>query len=263
MSGSELLFLFLVSSLIFLLMGLALVLFVTRYQQRLISQSEELKLQEAQHQEVLLKATIDSQEKERTRMAGELHDGLGAHLSTVRLNVLMHGQEHPESQEFTENVAEMLFQGIGMVREISHDLLPRALESYGLMPALSELMGNVSHGTALQAEVNCSGTPSRLSGDRELALYRITQELVSNTLRHAQAEHLHLDLDWKDDVLIMKYRDDGVGFDMHDEQRGLGMYNIESRIHSLSGHVKVSSEIGSGMRCRVEVPLSKPLNTAK
>jgi len=244
-------------------MGLALVIFVMQYQKRMVQQNEELKDKEALHQKKMLSATIESQEKERSRIASNLHDSLGAQLSTVRLNVLMHGQKHSESLEFAENVAELLADTIQEMRKISHDLLPGALESYGLLSAWKELIHQIDDATPLRTNLRSEGTVFRMSGDRELALYRISQELINNTIKHAKAQHIHLSIAWGEEQLSMVYEDDGQGFDTEENNAGLGMYTLQSRAQSLGGELTMVSHPGAGMKCTVTIPSTAPLTDIK
>lgn len=255
MSGSGILLLFLSSSLIFLLMGLALVLYVMQYQKRMMQQAEELKEKETIHQEKLLKATIESQEKERSRIAGHLHDGLGALLSTIRLNVLLYGQEHEASKVFSEETAELLSNSIREVREISHDLLPGTLKNYGLMVAWKELFKQVSRYPAIEVSLEETGKTQRLSNNMELALYRVSQELLNNSLRHAKASKIALQVFWQEKELRLTYTDDGIGFEPEKAVGGLGLYNMQSRTQSLGGSILIDSEPGKGVEVSLCVPL--------
>lgn len=255
MSGSGILLLFLIASVVFLVLGLALVLYVMQYQKRMMQQNDELQLQEAAHQKVLLEASINSQEQERQRIASHLHDSLGAHLSTVRLSLLMHSEEAPDAKVFLEDAAELLSEGIQIVREISHDLLPGALRSYGLSAAWKELTTQLTERTPLTANFIEVGMPQRLEEQHELALYRITQELINNTLKHAQATTIHLHTAWTSEALAITYRDNGIGFDVNQQRTGLGMYTLESRAQMLNASLSISSS-SEGTHVKLTVPLT-------
>ena len=255
MQGSGILPLFLAGSAIFLLMGLALVLFVMQYQRRMVQQAEDLKEKEAQHQKKMLQATIESQEKERYRIASNLHDGLGAHLSTIRLNMLMYSEEHEGTKEFAENMAEMLSESIQQVREISHDLLPGALKTYGLISAWKEFFRKVDEGSHLTITLQDEGVPQRLPDAHELALYRVTQELVNNTLKHANASTISLTAKWLETGLQLIYADNGVGFKSEQLSYGLGMYTMQSRLQALQGSLEVETSPGKGFNCTIYIPI--------
>jgi len=257
MSGSGILLLFLVSSLILLAMGLTLVLYVMQYQKRMMRQSEALRVQETEHQQKLLEAAVESQESERNRIASNLHDGLGALLSTIRLNLLVHAEERPESKAFAEETAALLSESIREVRNISHDLLPAVLQSHGLEAALHELADRIQRTGKIKVELATSGDAQRLPPKTELALYRVSQELANNTLRHAQAEHLTLQLAWESDHLQLGYADDGRGFKPDETVKGLGLHNIRWRTESIGGTFHFETHPGKGFSCTLSLPITQ------
>ncbi|MGD1848971.1 MAG: sensor histidine kinase [Salibacteraceae bacterium] len=257
MSGSGILLLFLVSSSIFLLLGLALVLYVMQYQKRMMQQGQAMQAAEVRHQETLLSASIDSQEAERSRIACTLHDGLGPSLASIRLRLLMHGQEHPNQQLFLEDLSELISENIQQLREISHDLLPGVLKSYGLQAALKELLQQVDQSTSTNTLLNTTGEAIQLSETQELAIYRIHQELVNNTLKHAKASRIELRIAWEATQLTLLYQDNGIGFELEKQHVGLGQYSMESRARALGGNLELTSQPGQGMQCQLQVPFSK------
>lgn len=261
MSGSGIISIFLVSSIVFLLLGLALVFYVTRYQKQMMKQSDELKDKEGEYQQRLIEALIEGQENERTRIASNLHDGLGASLSSIRLSVLMYGEEYPgptgSGKQFSDDVAELLSDVIQEVRSISHNLLPDALMFHGLTVALNELAKTVSKSKTIAMDLRSLDKYQRLAEKTELALFRICQELVNNTLKHAYADHICLELRWTDDDLILNYSDDGIGFLPHQHHTGLGMHTIDSRVKSIGGRVTFHEKVERGMSCDIQVPIHK------
>jgi signal transduction histidine kinase len=256
MSGSGILMLFLVSSIIFLLMGLSLVLFIMQYQKKTIIQSEELENSKVNHQKQMLDATIQSQEAERRRIASNLHDSLGAQLSTVRLFMLMQGEEKKELKAFADESAEMLLESIQEVREIAQDLLPSALKYGGLVSASTQFFNSIEKSTSIQLNAQVNGDIIRLSEKNELSVFRVIQELVNNTLKHAKASVIDVDLNFQDSKLLVTYKDNGVGLQNNVNNEGLGLFNIESRIQSLKGEYSVNSNPGKGVEFAIEIPLT-------
>ena len=256
MSGSGILMLFLVSSIIFLLMGLSLVLFIMQYQKKTISQSEELQNSKVNHQKQMLDATIQSQEAERSRIASNLHDSLGAQLSTIRLFMLMQGEEKKELKEFADESAEMLLESIQEVREIAQDLLPGALKYGGLVSACKQFFNSIEKSTSLQLNAQINGEVIRLSEKNELSVFRVIQELVNNTLKHADASVIDVNLNFQNAKLMIIYKDNGVGLPKKVTHQGLGLYNIESRIQSLKGTYVVNENIEKGVEFVIEIPLT-------
>lgn len=226
-----------------------------------MQQSQAMQAAEANHQETLLNASIASQEEERSRIASTLHDGLGPSLSSIRLSLLMHEQEHPDGNSFLEDIAELLSENIQQLREISHELLPGVLKSYGLTSALKELLNQIDRSTQIITQLSVSGEQVQLSEAQELALYRICQELVNNTVKHAQASTIGIRVAWEDHQLALHYEDNGIGFDLKKQHTGLGQYSIESRAQALGGSLELNTQANQGMQCHLLVPLPKPKST--
>lgn len=251
--------LFLVSSIIFLLMGLSLVLFIMQYQKKTIIQSEELQNSKVNHQKQMLDATIQSQEVERKRIASNLHDSLGAQLSTIRLFMLMQGEDKKELKEFADESAEMLLESIQEVREIAQDLLPGALKYGGLVSACQQFFNSIEKSTPMQLNAQFNGEVIRISEKNELSIFRVIQELINNTLKHAGASVIDVELNYQDSKLMINYKDNGVGLPENVNNQGLGLYNVESRIQSLKGEYMVNNNPGKGVEFMIEIPLTMDL----
>lgn len=163
---------FLVSALLMIILVGFIIFFVLVYQKRLIRQQMHLQALEAQHQRKLLAASIDTQEKERRRIARDLHDEIGAMLSTLKLQI---GQfkrqmkEEPRALAFSEQTQEILTETIQQVRQISHDLLPPLLERFGLSAALKGLLERIDAEGELQTSFQIVGKELRLPTNQELA----------------------------------------------------------------------------------------------
>lgn len=254
MSGSGILLLFLTSSVIFLLMGIALVLYVMQYQKRMTRQSDEMKTRENEYQKQLVKALIEGQEKERSRIAANLHDSLGAILSATKLRVLLYGEDHPESTEFTEQTAQLLADGINEVREISHNLLPSNLSSYGLQRAVKQLADKVNAPGGIRVELEDNWANYRLPAEAELALYRVCQEMLNNTIKHAQASRVEIGFNHQNLGYSISYNDNGKGFNPELANDGLGLYTIKSRIQAINGELYIDSQEGKGTSFSITLP---------
>ncbi|MGB0931108.1 MAG: sensor histidine kinase [Chitinophagales bacterium] len=211
-----------------------------------------------------LHATLQGVEQERRRIAQEIHDGLGPLFSSLTM--------HIESLEeiIEEKTPEFIFHCSILrelsktiaqdIRSISHDLMPSAVEDFGVVTALENLC-NMTNEVA-KSEINFYATNlnKRLDANIELGLYRIGQELLNNSLKYANAESIVIQLIKHDESVVLMVEDDGMGFDknkMSEMKKGIGWRNINMRTKSLGGVFTIDSQIGEGVLGTVEIPLKK------
>ncbi len=207
---------------------------------------------ETDYQRKLLQSTIESQEKERKRIASELHDGVGAMLSATKLNLGMITNGTIPKEELKEVVCEskdMIDETIDTVRRISKDLLPSSLEQFGLAKALEELTEKLSNQNTHVTFELIESKDHTLDVQRQLLTFRIVQELINNALRHSEASLVKVVVKVDDSFQIV-VSDNGEGFDLEatrkDIKKGVGLYNIENRVSLLNGEVKFESKEGKG-----------------
>lgn len=253
-SSAEIVNIFLVSTAIILLLIVLVAFFIVIYQRRVMAQKVRMQEIEAHAQRQMMAAIVDTQEAERMRIARDLHDEVGAMLSTVKMsikraerNLAKEGVPH-SLQEPTD----LLDAVIGSVREISHDLLPPSLESLGLAAALGQLAEKTAQLSGVPFAFRLEGTLGRLPVRTELTLYRIVQELISNALKHAQATELRLEVGFGEQGLSILFRDNGVGFgEAEAGKAGLGLRGIKSRVEALGGELQLQTAPGRGTSAKI------------
>ncbi|RSK42451.1 sensor histidine kinase [Hymenobacter perfusus] len=243
---------------ILLLLALGIVGFVVRYQRRLIQQQQEVQELHESAQQQALEAALLAQEEERRRIAADLHDGVGTTLAIVKLHLNTLNQP-----DLTQEATILLDQAINEVRRISRNLLPAALQKFGLSFALEALARTMPADGPTQVEVEQQGMPRRLDPKYELIVYRVVQELLGNGLRHAHASQIHITVDFGSDFLALRYADNGVGFDptvpdqppLPGARTGLGLTNLRSRVGVLRGTLRHESAPGQGTQVWISLPL--------
>lgn len=212
------------------------------------------------HKEQRLKAVIDGQEEERRRIARELHDGVGQKLAGIKINwesISHEMAKTPNFYQFTK-MAGMLDSAASEVRTISHQMMPKELEQFGLMPAVESMLNNYLGNTGVKYEFNQFGMEDRLPLKIELNFFRIIQELVSNVIKHADAKQLNIQVLKRQDALVLIVEDDGKGFEVaNDSDFGIGLMNVESRVESINATLDVESEPGKGTTIRIRTPLNE------
>jgi signal transduction histidine kinase len=233
-------------------------LFYNRYKlkQRAILDAEMLK-----QQELRSKAIIEAEEKERMRIARDLHDGIGQSLSAAKLNLSSLETklklEETESQSALKNAIDLVDESVKEVRAVSHSMMPNALLKQGLVAAVREFIHRLSAIDKLKIDLEITGLSERLEPSTETVLFRVLQEIVSNIVKHANANHITIQIIKDGAELTIMIEDNGVGFDTSkmNEFNGIGLKNITSRIEFLNGTVNFDSNVGKGTTVVIEVPV--------
>lgn len=258
-STDDLILIVAIGSGIMLLLALAFVLFFSFSQNKL--RKEQFKAQEArlQHQEQLLHSNIKTQEEERERIAKDLHDEVGSKLNVIHLYLHQLLKKQPEAKESVSEMITVLKDTIQTSRRISHDLLPPTLDKFGLAVAIEELSEVVEQANDMQLQLELEGErPQGIDKIVEINLFRVLQELISNTLKYAKASEVRIKLWQNEEKVILNYADNGLGFDpdKKEHQKGLGMKNIESRLQMIGADLDLKSSPGKGVQVQIESKLN-------
>ena len=209
-------------------------------------------------------AMLEGQEKERNRIAKDLHDRLGSMLSMVKvhfksMDILIEGLRKQNIEQYYQ-ANQLLDEACEEVRRVAHDMVSGVLSKFGLVTALEDLKNNLEKTNALSIELIDIGFESkRLEAKIEITLYRIIQELVSNVLKHSHATKLSIQLFWKEKnkQIQLIVEDNGKGFDLSspDYVPGMGLKNIQARINSLDGELMIDAVKDRGTTVIMDVPL--------
>lgn len=200
---------------------------------------------------------ITALEKERARIAADLHDELGPLLSAVKMKINSFELADEDDQEEIAKTNQHIDSMVKRVREISFDLMPSALIRKGLIVAIKEFADYIMKSHALHIEVRATESLS-LPEQKAVNLYRIIQEVIHNTLKHAKASQLVIDLHTEKNKLVLKMQDDGIGFnpDALDKNTGLGLRSLLSRTEIMNGTMYLDTKKGDGTSFTFEIPLA-------
>lgn len=233
-----------------------------RNKHSLLKKTEELHVQRIQQLEKDQKLTatqslLKGQEEERSRMAKDLHDGVGGLLSGVKLSLsTMKGKVllSEENEREVSCIIDQLDQSINELRRVSHNMMPEALIKYGLKEALENYCENMDQAGGLKVRLQTYGLEDRLAQDTEIVLYRIVQELLNNVVKHAHAKQVLVQMICENNQFTLTVEDDGRGFNPEQlkHQNGVGLQNVRARAGYLTGIVDVRSLAGEGTSVTVE-----------
>jgi signal transduction histidine kinase len=236
----------------FLLMGIVLVLFFYFSRKKILQKELEKKDLEIQYQKELLSAVIITQEEERKRIAQDLHDDISSKLNIVSLNshlLNVPNLSNNKIAEFTGNIIDLTGKALDSTRRIAHDLLPPVLDKFGLHAGIEELCQDFNNSKSVIVSYQNQVHFDDLDKEKHLHIFRVLQELMNNSIRHGKADNISILFENINGLNYCKYSDDGCGFDLKDKQNqnGLGMKNIESRISFLGGNIVFNSSLNNGI----------------
>ena len=202
---------------------------------------------------------ITGQEAERERVSKELHDSLGGLLSTVKLHfdaLQSHAEQVKDMPEY-QKAHSLLDIACNEVRSIANNMQPDTLLSLGLVPAINDLVNRAQTDDTPVIEFQHFDVNGSLEPTAALNIYRIVQELLSNSLRHADASQILVQLIEKDGELMITVEDDGKGYDPTTVKKGMGTGNIESRVNFLKGELSIQASAGEGSSTLITVPVAE------
>lgn len=203
-----------------------------------------------------IEAEIDTLENERTRLAADLHDDLGAVLSAMKLKLESIDSGSPGDRIQINQCVNLVHNMVGKIRWMSNALMPETLADKGIVFALNEFAKQVND-SKLKIICKSAGIPE-LPVNRSVHIFRILQEIIHNTIKHAKSKTLKIELFTENNVLVILTADDGTGFDYNStlkRKKGLGLHNLQNRADLLNGEFHLLSVIGSGTRCHIRIPL--------
>jgi len=203
-----------------------------------------------------LRHAVEAQELERRRLARELHDEIGQDLTSILLTLKRIDDATPDELGSTAaTLRDLVVTALQDVRRLAVELRPKALDDFGLVPALERLGQMIQEQTELSVEVEEQLGRERLPSDVETAFYRIVQEALTNVVKHARARNVSILLTRREGRTEALIEDDGQGFNPSDEHEGLGLLGMRERLSLLDGRLTIESSPGKGTTLVAEVPL--------
>ncbi|WP_439128538.1 tetratricopeptide repeat-containing sensor histidine kinase [Polaribacter sp.] len=210
----------------------------------------------ASQKEKSLQSIVLAEEKERARIARELHDGVVQQIGSIILksrNLLF--KKDPINEEESQQLLESLENSNKDLRNISHQMMPIALKELGIIPALQDLLDGSLALLNIKYSLEHFNIDQRLPEKIEVTIYRITQELINNIIKHSKATDVSLQLLNTNNNIILIVEDNGVGFSKGDKKKGIGLLNISSRLDLVKGAVNFEPSPKSGTLVTIKIPL--------
>jgi len=232
------------------------------YRKKQVERKAELNAEIAKQKEIRTLSILEAEEKERRRIAQDLHDGVGQLLSAAKLNLSnlesKLQDQNQEQQMAMQNALSLLDDSVKEVRAVSHNMMPNVLIKLGLASAIREFITKLGNAPTLKVDLEIVGLDARLDNQVETVLYRVIQEIVNNIIKHAEASKISMQLIRHETELNVLIEDNGIGFDSSkvDEFEGMGLKGIKTRIELLAGSVYFDSIVGRGTTVIIDIPIS-------
>ncbi len=236
----------------YLFVGIFLFHPMTKKIDKSLTEIERKESELKQINEAHIASIIDAQEKERQRIATDLHDGLIQTLTAAAYKA----ESSVHDLDFIA-VKSLIDEAITETHNIAHNILPPLLKEFGLVPALKSLSEEIKTQSGINIVFQSYEFTGRVNNKLELTLYRITQEALHNVQKHAEAKNVKVQLIQHPDTLVLIIEDDGKGFDVSTPPagKGMGLMNIEERAKAFNGNVSINSSAEMGTEIIVEIPL--------
>ena len=207
----------------------------------------------------VINAIINTEENEKKRFAKDLHDGLGPLLSTVKmsLSALTDKIKDPHGQEILKNTNHAVNEAISTIKEVSNNLSPHVLSNFGLSSAISAFTNKINQTKVLEIEFKTNMENQRLENEKEVVIYRAVCELINNSILHSGASRIEIELNKHEKFVTLQFYDNGRGFDTsllgQEDNKGMGLSNIETRVKSVDGVFILESTPGKGSSALIKV----------
>lgn len=210
-----------------------------------------------QHERQLLISTVQTQEDERKRIAQDLHDELGAVLSIARMHIVQIQEDEGNNNLKTglQQACTLTESALATMRRISHELMPPQLEQFGLIKTLRAIATQTNEARQIEMELIADDDSQRWPVSVERGLYRVCMEMVNNTIKHANAKHIQIQLNQNQEYILFTYTDNGRGLP-ENYTAGQGFRNIEARVNILGGTFHINNYV-SGFSASLQIPVNQ------
>lgn len=239
----------LVTTFLIMLMGVFILTIIFIHRKKQIAYQENIKEIEANYEKNILQTQLEIQEQTFQNISREIHDNISLSLTLAKLNLnTLNWSEMEKTEEKVATSIELLTNSIAELSDISKSLSANIIIQHGLLKAIEDEINHIRQAGLFSVEFELSGTPIYLDNQKELIIFRIIQESFNNIIKHANAQHTKLGLQYDSDKLIITISDDGKGFDTKTPEvnRKAGLKNMETRIKILKGEMQVNSQPGKG-----------------
>lgn len=219
---------------------------------------KELLSNELEHQKAINKATVDTQENERSEIGRELHDNVNQVLTTTKLYIDLAKTRPEMREELLRKSSENLINVINEIRQLSRSLMDPSIGDLGLIDSILDLIENINLTGRITVNLQAENlVEDLLDANQKLAVFRIVQEALNNALKHSKAKKVLITLKRRSDIAEMTITDDGIGFNIETVKKGAGLKNIQNRIYLVNGTHTITTQPGCGVKMKLQFPITQ------
>ncbi len=234
-----------------IVLTLSIFTFFFQRNKRIASQEKAVLIIQTKQENI--NAVIHAQEEERKRIAKDLHDGIVQRLGGLKLGLQNLFHSYPSDE--ANKLLGVLDESAEELRQLSHQMMPKALSDFGLVPALKDMLENSLGHSKMKYQFEHFRMEERIDQRKETALYRIAQELVNNVIKHSEATLVNIQLIKNKNHIILIVEDNGKGISKDKQEKGIGLMNIHSRLDTVKGNVNFEPSPNSGTIVTIKIPL--------
>lgn len=246
-----------VGSVVLILVAIFIVSFMFLYSKRHNRHIMEKKEMQSQFQQELLRTQMEIQEQTFKTISQEIHDNIGQMLSLAKMNLSKFEIDREHSDEAVLSAKDLVSHAVSSLRDLSKTLNTETIATIGLLKSIELELQLVEKTAGIKTAIESNGAPQRLDPQKELILFRIVQESLHNSIKHASPSYLTVEANFEDNVLQLSICDDGAGFDYSDSSgHGSGLRNMQSRSKLIGADWNIESSPGNGTKIILTMPIA-------
>lgn len=257
MGKTEIIITIILFNLFFILFIVGIIIFIKQYKMKKKEHYAMLQFQKEEHQKELLTNQIEIQNQTMQYIGREIHDNVGQKLTLASLYTqqLAFENKAPHIYENIENISKIINDSLSELRELSKSLTSDSIRENNLVELISLECAGVNKTKKCKVEFDYEQNFTTLNYEQKSILLRICQEFIQNSLKYSNCKLIHIRLKSVDQSIQFELKDDGIGFDIHQDSKGIGLENIKKRTILLNGTFELSSNLNQGTRLFITIPL--------
>lgn len=235
----------------------AIVIFIRQYKIKKKNHTAFIQNQQEEHHKELLSTQIEIQNQTMQHIGREIHDNIGQKLTLASLYTqqLAYENKAPQINESIENISSIINESLSELRQLSKSLTDDTINEFSIIQLLQQETDKINELKKINVVFNNLSSGVNISYTIKSVLLRICQEFIQNSIKHSNAKNIHIQLIESNDNLLLKINDDGNGFDLDKEHKGIGLFNMKKRTEIVGGTFDMKSTINKGTELTISIQL--------